>query len=560
MFATRARMRIEPLVALEREPRSAVGSALALAWMLGSVPVDTAVPLALEGAAFAAAAACDLTSATVRMQALIDATPHTQRADVLHRCVHAVAAVRPATSAFHPAIALATLYDHAIELHIEPTPETISRLVAVLSQSLCQDTLVQVLDALSPHMLNAMQREQPCLGVVTAFIAAYGRAQHPELGEKLLAAASHAAQGPSASASPSPTCLAAAQQQQQHSSAARRYLRAVRASRGNAASGSDMPVDVPLSSWAAYTSVWNALVRARGEAGDYAGARIWLERYRFAISDGACGAGAGTGAVAPRRSASPYLTVMHLCTTRQGMLALQNGGHARALARHARHERRTMQQAAVHELLRAMRRDGVMPGVSVLSFVAMIEAASGHVERAAAILREALVVPHASPDAAPRYRAATGSLLAFLMVHAEHAREHPGVPLYAAAPSGPDAAALAAVATPRAIITTLMKRLRSPTTQKMLHTRGTRLLNEALRAAIYAHDYALGLQVVHLYAKLAVAPDAQTSSYVWESLAHVLQADLADALADAIPTEEASSTIPLLKERRLLERMVALQK
>ena len=93
--------------------------------------------------------------------------------------------------------------------------------------------------------------------------------------------------------------------------------------------------------------------------------------------------------------------------------------------------------------------------------------------------------------------------------------------------------------------------------QRVLRTRGTRLLNEGVRAAIAYRDYALAAHVTDLYARLGVAPDAQTSVCVWESLAHVLQGGVVDALADAMSMDEAARLAPLAKARLLLEHMEA---
>lgn len=548
-LASRPHTRIEPLVALEHvhAPVGAVASALSIAYLFGqSVPpaatASSATPATIESKVLAAIAARDLAVATGLVHTLLDTLPTDQRTSALERCVHAIAAVRPSTSTLHPVIALATVYDHAIDRHILPSPETVSRLVSAFSQSLCADTLVQVLGALAPRVHDAFQCDQPSVGALSAFIVAYGRAQRPDLGEQLLASVAPA---------PALTCLEAAQRLRHTHAAAVRYLREARAQHTSIRHNKAHVTDVPMHAWTAYTALWNALVRARGEAGDTDGARIWLARFRFVIS------AAPPGIAVPRRSASPYLTMMHL-STRAGLPG--------ARPAFAREERRSQQQAAVHELLRAMKRDNIMPGVSVFSLVATIDAANGNVARAARILRHALVVPAASHAAAPahtvRYRAATGSLLAFLSVHAEHASASDGGaldrtrPLFRAfdAPEGP---ALRTVCSPRAVVRTLKKRAASSATQKVLRVRGTRLLNEALRAAICSRDYALALDVVDMYSALSVLPNAQTSGCVWESLVHVLKGYSVDVLAGAVPMDGTDGA--LSKERRLLEHMLALQ-
>lgn len=470
--------------------------------------------------------ACDMFSEVMTAPALgVCAADDPVLARALHRSVQALCAA-PAPQweahldrATHPALALAVLYDQCTSAGLHLPSVALSKVVAVLARHTPLNALRPLLDSVCASQL-ARPPDTYTPSVLSALVAAYGRAQRPDLGEAFLAAyvARHGGGRTSRAI--------ATDARPAHLAFLRWYT-----SRPH-------PVDVPWHAcWASHTDVWNALVRARTLAGHLVEARLWLERFRLSVTLPAA-ALAAAGIARPARTASPYLTLMHALSSTDGVRRLVrhvSPGVVQALeSRAAPHTTSPFKTAVVHDILQAVRRDRVVPGVAMLNMLASFEAGCGRTDAAKAMAAEALAlesgptyVTQRTRRAAPAGGGTTGvrahvsTLPSLFRLCAAVARQQTNSASWA-----PRAIRLwpatdvqyAPYATPRALLALcvhLGTRRSCAKTARWLKSRGTELLNEALDAMLWANDLPAAWYVLQLYGKWGMRMDAWTQLYVW---------------------------------------------
>lgn len=504
--------RIVPTTAPRRPDRAVVYTVLALAYLVqpalpGPSRVDRVQ--ALRALIHSAMNANEVARAEEAMRALAQLPLQGVRADdagLVDALQYGIRRLAVATKLrqscdAHPALALASVYDSCIEAGIVLPPEALSSVIASMARSLPPDALLAVLDALQHDFLARGSRGE--YSVVCAFLAAYGRASRPDRGEVLLQTYAGKGQG----------CRALALPHKRTSARAAAFLERTRMR--------NAPTDVGLSDWAAHTALWNALIRARTCAGDLAAASVWLERYRFVAHAPRSVLG---GVAPPRRSASPYLTLMHAMSSAPGIRALfqQSSSQAQAaLRRQSKAYESPFRSAAIHSVLRLVHQDGVVPGVAMLNFLTSFEAGRGRVDHAAAFALQAFAMP--SSDAYRVHRTTYAPLFTLYAAAAQHAESPHGI--YDASPLPRSDASLAplldTLATPRGVWKSCMASLATQSRaaqRSFLAAHGVPMLNNALHAMLSARDYPAALCVLRAYTALGVDADMYTYACVWNHL------------------------------------------
>ena len=432
------------------------------------------------------------------------------------------------SKANHPALGLATLYDHCSTNNMDLACTILSSIISTLSQHLQGRPLLQLLEVIARDF---QVREPPddAASVLSALIIAYGRAGRPEMGEQFLRHYSlhHGSSVTARSLSMT--------NRPQYMEWLRRYTKRPL-----------YPVDVPWHfSWASYTDVWNALIRSRCIAGDITTARIWLEQYRMITSIPATTLDLHK-IPRPVASASPYLTLMHALSSTSGIRKLFAGVspvEAEILRAQASEVASPYKTAAIYQILELVRQDQIIPGVSMLNFLASFEIGCGRVERATAFVQEALTL-ESGPAFVVR-RVHTPSEVATTMQHGMrvHISTIPVLFALCAATAqkhldrsdlrpnpcrlwDSDEPVLAGLATPRQILCKalqLVNKTGSPRQQrfkdKWLASKGTHMLNQGLEAMLTTNDFAGAWYILQLYATWGKKPDAWTHSYLWKRLA-----------------------------------------
>ena len=546
-MALRAVRRLAPLLAQSVAPAHAPGSAqrgqtyavvhtvLALVSLVQpTLPGPSARPdavQALASVAHDAMRAHDLAHAAESLGAMADmaatdayCTDDAEVRAALKRGIFALAHATREKAAYtmHPALALASVYDRCSAAGIVLPHGTVASIVGSMARVLPSEALIDVLDVLQTDFLAQPPGDESGL---CALIAAYGRAGCPERGEALVAA--YAQRGPSTDTSAPTFRSLALQHKTQHAHAAT-YVVQCRARRTTR-----IPRDVPVGAWCRNAAVWNALVRARIVAGDVGAAHVWLERYRLLLHvEHICH---------PPRTASPYLTLMHACSSGPGIRAFfeqRTEATRRLLRRRAWAADAPFRTAAVHALLQCMHTDGVVPGVAMLNFLASFEAGRGRLAPAAQFAVQALAVPWA----AHQYRVHATTYASLFTIHA--AGEEGGAVLRAAlASGGARLAPWAALATPRGVLTSCVQTLRAlgaAPRAAFVARHGTQLLNSALDALLTASDAPAALYALRTLESFGVARDMYTYACVWRHLPMLGTID--EALARAI--EAQASEVP----------------
>lgn len=423
----------------------------------------------------------------------------------------------------HPALALATLYDHCTKARISLPFDALSSLIATLARSIDRTALVPMLDVLAADIV-ARAPAPYTSSVLAALVYAYGRAKEPRRGESMLAQISLRL-GASMTARD-----VARQHDPQHLAWLRRYT-----------SAAYMPHDVPLHAvWTRHPDVWNALIRARILAGHMVGARIWLERFRLLtkVRDVA----SLSEIAGPKPTASPYLTLMHALSmsTHLRQLFLHLSPHEQA----SLHARATdldapFKTACLYEILALVRQDKVIPGVSMLNLLASFEAGCGRLPRAVALATEACFLENGPAHVVHRTREAfslqskdyagvrvhISTIPVLFTLYATQARQ-----MYGAQPESeerlpcslfPASHPLAAMAgSPRAVLRLCQDRIKSPAAavHKYLCTKGALVLNAALDAMLATNDWQGAWYVLQLYKQWDVEPNAWTHLTLWRRL------------------------------------------
>lgn len=422
----------------------------------------------------------------------------------------------------HPALALATLYDHCAEAHIALPCDALSSLIATLARSIDRSALVRMLDVLAADVV-ARAPAAHTSSVLAALVHAYGRAKEPQRGEQMLA---HLAVRHGASMT---TRALAMQHDPQHLVWLRRYT-----------SAKYVPYDVPLHAlWTKHPDVWNALVRGRILAGHVVGARIWLERYRLLTKLRDTESLATVAG--PKPTASPYLTLMHALSTSSHLRELfvhvspaeQASLHARATDLDA-----PFKTTAMYDILALVREDRVIPGVSMLNLLAGFEAGCGRLARAVALATEACLLENGPANVVHRTRGATPAAAEAahrgLRVHistvpvlftlcAAHARQvhgsRPGRDEWLPCEVFPASHPLASTAgSPRAVLRLCQRLVQAPAAAKYVRTKGTSVLNAALDAMLATNDWQGAWYVLQLYEQWDVEPNAWTQLTLWRRL------------------------------------------
>ncbi|WFD26398.1 lipoyl(octanoyl) transferase [Malassezia nana] len=423
----------------------------------------------------------------------------------------------------HPALTLATLYDHCTEAGIALPCDALSSLIATLARTIDRSALVPMLDVLAADFVERAPAPYTP-SVLAALVHAYGRADAPQQGEKMLAryALRHGA---------STTARAVAQQYDPpHLAWQRRYT-----------SVQHIPHDVPLHAvWTQHPDVWNALIRARVLAGHVVSARVWLERFRLLTRlrhIESLHAVAG-----PKPTASPYLTLMHGLSTSSALRQLF--AHLSPAAQASLHAQATnmdapFKSAAIYEILSLVQRDRVTPGVAMLNLLASFETGCGRLSRAAALASEACRLENGPANVIGRTRGAATSDVRAYRGHRIHISTIPVLFLLCAAHARhaygqqpahmdrltcevwPVSHPLSSLATsPRAVLRTCTELVqsRSAAVAPYLRTRGTALLNAALDAMLATNDWQGAWYVLQLYERWELEPDAWTQLMLWRRL------------------------------------------
>ena len=456
--------------------------------------------------------------------------------------------------ATHPALALATLYDACSDAHIQLPCTALSTLISTLAKHVHGTTLRQLLDIIAGDFLERTPTAHTS-SVLAAFVAAYGRAMSPRLGERFLCAyakrhgATHTLQP------------LAEKHALHHMDWMHYYVMHDRR----------IPLDVPLlDAWSSHTDVWNALIRARVMKGDIVGARIWLERFRLVTSESfALILRTTYSCLPPIKSASPYLTLMHSMSTSQGihhLLAHVSRAERARLERHATSLDAPFKTAAIYDVLDAMRQDGVVPGVALLNFLASFEAGCGRVERGASLVLQALSLERgpafafkrthpqtldsrpSAPTLGSRLHISSVSVLCILhaaeaqrVASVEKARMHmPGIttaPIRTTAlqplactpfPSPSMSSSHLNVSTMRGVLAHCMELVESPKrpssakrqAASWLAKKGSNLLNDMLRAMLFVNDFPGAWYTIGLYRKWGITPNAYTHLALWQRFSH----------------------------------------
>ncbi|KAI3613377.1 hypothetical protein CBS9595_004210 [Malassezia furfur] len=479
---------------------------------------------ALASVALDAVRAHDLAHAAESLGAMADlAATNSDCADdaevrvALKRGIFALASATRQTGTYtmHPALALASVYDRCRAAGIVLPHGTFASIIGAMARVLPSETLVDVLDVLHPDFLAQPPGDESGL---CALISAYGRAGYPERGEMLVAAYAQRGVDPLAS-----SFRALALQQKSQYPLAAAYLVQCRGQRA-----ARMPRDVQVGAWCRSAAVWNALVRARIVAGDVGAAHLWLERYRLLLHV--------KHPCRPPRTASPYLTLMHACSSGPGIRAFfeqSTEATRRMLRRRASAAEAPFRSAAVHALLRCMHTDSVVPGVAMLNFLTSFEAGRGRLAPAAQFAVQALGVPWA----AHQYRVHVTTYAALFTVHA--AGREGGAALRAAlAAGGARLAPWSGLATPRGVLASCVQTLRALSAAPraaFVARYGTHLLNSALDALLTASDVPAALYALQTLESLGVARDMYTYACIWRHLP--MRGTVEDALAQAIEAQ-----------------------
>ncbi|WFC95600.1 hypothetical protein MBRA1_002251 [Malassezia brasiliensis] len=244
----------------------------------------------------------------------------------------------------------------------------------------------------------------------------------------------------------------------------------------------------------------------------------------------------GTHTCRPPPTASPYLTLMHACSSGPGIRAFfeqSTDATRRMLRRRASAAEAPFRSAAVHMLLRCMHTDGVVPGVAMLNFLTSFEAGRRRLVPAAQFAVQALSVPWA----ANQYRVHVTTYAALFTVHA--AGEEGSAALCAALDAGGTRLApWSGLATPRGVLASCIQTLcalGATSRAAFVARHGTHLLNCALDALLRASDVPAALYALRAFESLGVARDMYTYACVWQHLP--MRGTIDDALARAIEAQ-----------------------
>ncbi|WFD00863.1 lipoyl(octanoyl) transferase [Malassezia yamatoensis] len=409
---------------------------------------------------------------------------------------------------FPPAMAIAAVYDKCLENNIKLPHGVMSSIVSSIARSLAGDTLLEALNVLRTHFLQQANEDWSAL---SAFIMAYGRAGYPERAEALLTTYTNTMH-PTRS---SPTFRQLAFQHKEHNTQAAAYMIHVRRS-----AHKTLPEDVAIESWCGQSVVWNSLIRARTMNGDIAAARIWLERYRILLHM--------KTPFCPTPTASPYLTMMHACSSMSGIRAYvkQSSAPTRRMLRRLSSEENVdlmmespYRTAAIHHLLRLMQTDRIVPGVAILNFLTSFEAGRNRIANGAKFACQALILPW-DCNRVRVHRTTYASLFTLYGAAAKSADS----PVHVNPLSNSDAKyskLLEKLNTPRRVLfhcLNALHRLDSVRLNEFCSQYGTQLLNSALTALLRCQDYAAALYAVDMLEKLGIQRDAYTYACVWEEI------------------------------------------
>ncbi|WFD44922.1 lipoyl(octanoyl) transferase [Malassezia psittaci] len=415
---------------------------------------------------------------------------------------------RSADYEFSPAMAIAAVYDKCLENNLRFPHGVMSSIVGSIARSLAGETLLEALNVLRTYFLQQADGDWSAL---SALIMAYGRAGYPERAEALLAAYAKA-MDPTQS---TPTFRQLALQHKERNTQAAAYMIHVRRS-----ARKTLPVDLPIESWCGQSVVWNSVIRARTMNGDIAAARIWLERYRVLLHI--------ETPFRPTPTASPYLTMMHACSSTSGIRAYvqQSPASTRRMLRRLSCEEDVdlmmespYRTAAIHHLLRLMQTDRIVPGVAILNFLTSFEAGRNRITNGTKFAHQALILPWDCN----RVRVHRTTYASLFTLYGAAARS-------ASSPARVDPLSngetkftklLERLNTPRRLLFHCLNALHRLDAMKLkgfCSQYGTQLLNSALAALLTCQDYTAALYAVGMLERLGVRRDAYTYACVWEQI------------------------------------------
>ncbi|GAC95287.1 hypothetical protein PHSY_002862 [Pseudozyma hubeiensis SY62] len=351
------------------------------------------------------------------------------------------------------AYAIAAIYDVCLQRNIQPTAKMISAMLSCFLDLLNPDQLyhatANALQHLVPPAASADDQAAHLRRInhhaLSSFIGAFGRTQKPEEGEALLRRWANA-QG-----ARDPTVLHA-----------------------------DLSID--LTGWGSNVVLWQSLIKARVDAGDLPGARIWLDRYRQATRQ----------FPTPIKSA-PYLTYM------AGIRKLVDLPHLST----ARIERTSSQIRDAMNLLIA---DRVPVDIAIVAFILSFEARVGNVAGAYKIIQKQL---GGILEAGQLHDAALlHALFSIQISAAKHTNAQASSKLKDLPSSRTLIQSLVQVGDAKVVTST----------DNIAACRSRRTLNAALRAAMAERDYPAAVVVLNLFERWRVNPSQSTYTFVVDPL------------------------------------------
>lgn len=433
--------------------------------------------------------------------------------------------------------ASAAVYDACIANGFAPTSRTVSVLLSTFAVSLPPSNLLAAVEvalrgadaASSPQTQNQQPTRHISLGMLSALIAAFGRAGVPEQGEALLRRWASERQEKLGLSSDS-------------RSDEMRLLRRLETRRGlrsnNPSHGASFRI--PLTGWSHDTVIWQSLMRARVLAGDLNGARDWFERWRsVAICPDPAVSARNSPIRHPSPSAAPYLTMMHASAQLERNTESQHDSSTYE-------ERSAKRTREVYSYLFALERDGVRISTPTLNFLLMFEARARRPERAAQIFVAMLkgkritsrarglpenLTTGASEGALEssvgrrraQFKMDQYTYAALFQLYVSHMQQHPASMSPFKEDDFDDAALLSLVRSPRALLGHLLRAHHArnvgrpskdpPYTQPLLTTK---VLNAALAATLAVRDFPAALVALRTFAVCAREPDADTHRIIFE--------------------------------------------
>ncbi|SNX84578.1 uncharacterized protein MEPE_03287 [Melanopsichium pennsylvanicum] len=366
--------------------------------------------------------------------------------------------------------AISTIYDVAIQRQYRPTAKMISAMLSTFIGHLTPQQMEKATDATIRHLIPPSAFDQDIYlrkinhAALATLISTYGYIGKPDKGEVLLRRWAEAQKKQDTPEHASPL---------QDSEA------------------------VSLTGWGNNTVIWKSLIKSRVEAGDFAHARAWLDRYRQATKHSQIDQPPGSTPLPPV-TPEPYLAYL------SGIQ--DSAGHAPSSKLLKRINRR------IQDGIRIMIADNVPVESSVLAFIIGFEAKVGNVAGGASLVDELSSVIEASAlDDAHLLRALFQMRRA--IADAQTATSVIGPAFRSVKKNGPPST--------RSLVRSLVRvgdgEVKS-TSQNLASCRSRGTLNEALIAVMSEQDYPAAVAVLNLFERWRILPSHTTYRIVVDAL------------------------------------------